>query len=301
MRREGITVILVTGVSSSPGYKIAIKLASMGMDVLGVYNQHPVSGIDSIRWDLVNNGFELIRQYRPSALIHVAAMGDVDGCEINVEQCYKLNVEVTRSVARGAHVIGARLIYLSTDYVFDGSRGMYEEKEVPRPINYYGLTKLLGEESVLTVGGSVVRVAWIYGLGPGKQNFGRTVLERLSRGEEVKAIVDQWGSPTLNTLIGEVIARLLGMEFEGVLHAAGPRLSRFEFARAIARRFSFPETLIKPASVKDMNYRATRPRDSSLDSGLAIRMLGIPINDIDYALEILKREWEAQPHAVDLG
>ncbi|MGC9227568.1 dTDP-4-dehydrorhamnose reductase [Caldivirga sp.] len=294
-------MILITGVSSLPGYKTAVKLASASLEVLGIYNQHPVSGVNAIKWDLLNDAVGLIRQYKPNVVIHMAAMGDVDGCEINTEQCYRLNVEVTRNVAKGAYAVGARLIYLSTDYVFDGSRGMYRESDAPRPINYYGLTKLLGEEAVLAMSGTVVRVAWIYGLGPGKPNFGKTVVEKLSRGEEVRAIVDQWGSPTLNTLIAEVMAKLLGREFEGILHAAGPRLSRFEFAKAIAEYFSFPTSLIKPIYMRDISYKAPRPRDSSLDSSLAVKMLGVPINDIKYALEILKREWETQAHATGLG
>uniref|UniRef100_UPI0012E70EA5 sugar nucleotide-binding protein n=1 Tax=Caldivirga sp. MU80 TaxID=1650354 RepID=UPI0012E70EA5 len=149
--------------------------------------------------------------------------------------------------------------------------------------------------------GAVVRVAWIYGLGPGKVNFGKSVVEKLSRGEEVKAIVDQWGSPTLNTLIGEVMARLVDREFEGVLHAAGPRLSRFEFAMAIAKFFGFQTSLVKPISVRDLNYRAQRPRDSSLDSSMAVKMLEVPINDLNYALSIFKGEWEGLRHAGGVG
>jgi len=294
-------MILVTGVSSLPGYKTALRLVETKGSVIGVYNQHPVSGVPAVKWDLVSDAAGLVAQYKPDVIIHIAGMGDVDGCEVSSELCHRVNTVATRELAKAAYRVGARLIYLSTDYVFDGSRGMYREFDVPRPINYYGLTKLLGEEAVLAVGGVVVRVAWIYGFGPGRVNFGRSVVERLSRGEEVKAIIDQWGSPTLNTLIGEVMARLVDREFEGILHAAGPRLSRFEFALAIAKFFDFQTSLVKPISVKDLSYKAQRPRDSSLDSSMTAEMLGVPVNDLDYALSIFKGEWEGLRHAGGIG
>ena len=290
-------LILVTGASSSPGYKTLIKLRELGYDALGVYNQHPIDVEGSVKWDLTKNPVELLNQYKPSVVVHMAAVGDVDRCEDEPELCYRVNAVVTRELARWCLKSGARLIYLSTDYVFKGDKGLYNEADAPRPINYYGLTKLLGEESVLAVDGVVVRVAWIYGLGPGRQNFGRTVVEKLSRGEEVKAIADQWGSPTLNTLIAEVITRLLSINYSGVLHAAGPRLSRYEFALAIARAFNFPTELIKPISMSQLSFKAPRPRDSSLDSSRAVKMLGVPVNDINYALAIFKREWESLKHA----
>jgi dTDP-4-dehydrorhamnose reductase len=149
----------------------------------------------------------------------------------------------------------------------------------------------------LAVGGAVVRVAWIYGFGPGRLNFGRAVVEKLARGEEVKAIADQWGSPTLNTLIAEVVARLAEREYAGVLHAAGPRMSRYEFALAIAETLGFAKSLVKPISMAEAGYKGPRPRDSSLVSRRAVEMLGVPIDDINYALSIFKKEWLKQSHA----
>ncbi|MEM0463234.1 dTDP-4-dehydrorhamnose reductase [Pyrobaculum sp.] len=288
-------MILVTGASSSPGFKILARLRAEGRDVLGVYNQHPVES--SVRWDLARDPVGILEQYKPDAVIHAAALGDVDKCEEDPALCHRINAVVTREIARWCARRGARLVYISTDYVFPGDRGSYKEEDPPKPINYYGLTKLLGEEAVLAAGGAVVRVAWIYGLGPGRQNFGRVVVERLSRGEEVRAVADQWGSPTLNTLIGEAAAKLLAADYSGVLHAAGPRLSRYEFALAIAEAFGLSKDLVKPIKMADLSFKAPRPRDSSLDSSRAEKMLGIPFSDIRYALAIFKREWEAGSHA----
>ncbi|WP_243680542.1 sugar nucleotide-binding protein, partial [Vulcanisaeta souniana] len=124
----------------------------------------------------------------------------------------------------------------------------------------------------------------------------RIVVEKLMRSEEVTAIVDQWSSPTLNTIIGEAFEKLISMKFTGILHVVGPRLSRFEFARAIARYFGLNESLVKPIGLGDVKYKAKRPRDSSLGNKRAMELLGIPLNDIGYALSIFKKEIELEKH-----
>jgi len=276
-----------------------LRLARAGWEVLGVYNQHPVEGVPAVRWDLAEDPRGVVRLYKPSLVVHLAALGDVDKCEEEPQLCYRINTVATREVASEAYKIGARVIYISTDYVFPGDRGLYREVDPPRPINYYGLSKLLGEEAVLAVGGAVVRVAWIYGFGPGRLNFGRAVVEKLARGEEVRAVADQWGSPTLNTLIAEVLARLAEGEYSGVFHATGPRMSRYDFALAVADVFGFSRSLVKPISIADVGYRAPRPRDSSLVSRKTVEMLGVSIDDINYALSIFKKEWLEQRHAAN--
>ena len=288
-------IILITGVSSSPGYKTAVSLANR-YDVIGTYNEHPINipGVTTVKADLTRDSARLISDYKPDVVIHMAAIGNVDQCEEQLELCYRVNVVASRELLTAAYRVGSAIYYLSTDYVFDGERGMYTEDDAPRPVNYYGLTKLLAEEITRALGGSIVRVAWIYGAGPGRVNFGKTVVDKLMRGEVVTAITDQWSSPTLNTIIGEAFAKLLEMRFTGVLHVVGPRLSRYEFARAIARYFGFNEELIKPIRLSDVNYRARRPRDSSLSNKRAIELLGIPLNDINHALAIFKRELETE-------
>ncbi|WP_252901134.1 SDR family oxidoreductase [Vulcanisaeta sp. JCM 14467] len=254
-------IVLITGVSSSPGYKTAVSLANKH-DVIGTYNEHPINipGVTTVKADLTRDPARLISDYKPDVVIHMAAIGNVDQCEEQLELCYRVNVLASRELLTAAYRVGSAIYYLSTDYVFDGERGMYTEDDAPRPVNYYGLTKLLAEEITKALGGSIVRVAWIYGAGPGRVNFGKTVVDKLMRGEAVTAIMDQWSSPTLNTIIGEAFVKLLEMRFTGILHVVGPRLSRYEFARAIAKYFGFNEELIKPIKLSDVNYRARRPR-----------------------------------------
>ncbi len=141
-------IVLITGVSSSPGYKTAISLANK-YEVIGTYNEHPINipGVTVVKADITRDSARLITDYRPDVVIHMAAIGNVDQCEEQLELCYRVNVTASRDLLTAAYRIGSAIYYLSTDYVFDGERGgMYSEDDAPRPVNYYGLTKLMAEE-----------------------------------------------------------------------------------------------------------------------------------------------------------
>lgn len=278
-------MILVTGASSLPGWGIAFELLRAGYEVLGVYKDHPVRGIQAVRYDLLQDPRGIIKLYKPDVLVHTASIGNVDLCEDNKEFCYRFNVTASRELIMEAYRSGSRIVYLSTDYVFDGFKGLYREDDVPRPINFYGLTKLLAEQAVLALGGCIIRVSAVFGPGPGRPNFAKVVYEKLSRGEAVEAAVDQYLSPTFNLYIGRALAKLLGLrENIGILHVAGPRLSRYEYALLVARVFNLRSDLIKPTTMDKIPYKAPRPRDSSLSNLEAINITGLDLNNIESAL-----------------
>lgn len=285
-------MIIVTGASSSPGYKIALKLSEK-YDVLGIYYDHKVEGINSIKYDITKEPEKLISEYKPDIIVHAAAIGNVDFCEENKEQCYNINVEASRRLFSEAYRKNVKIFYISTDYVFDGKRGFYNEKDVPSPINYYGLTKLLSEEMALINNGTVIRIAAVYGMGYGRTNFGKFMVEKLSKNEKVDAATDQYLSPTLNTQIGEATFKLIELGFNGIIHVTGPRLSRFDFALTICKKFGFNESLVNPVSIETFKFKAPRPKDSSLDNSLAKKMTGIDLSNIHKSLEIFKGEYYA--------
>ncbi len=276
--------VLVTGGSGLLGYWVSRVFAERGFQVYSTFHEKKppaVEGVEWIRVDLEEPGLvaSAISSSRPDVVVHTAAYTDVDGCEVNRERAYRVNVEGTRAIARLCRSKGFRLIYISTDYVFDGSRGLYSEGDAPNPINYYGLTKLLGEEAVLSAcdGSAVVRVSGLYGYSPtGKRNFGFNVYEALSKGSEVRAFSDQYLSPTYVVELARSLERLVGVDFSGVIHIAGERMSRYEFALLVARAGGFSEELVKPASLREARLVARRPADSSLDTGRA-KALGLSI------------------------
>lgn len=289
--------VFVTGASSSPGYKLVKVLKMKGFDVYAQYFTHALEheGFTTLQLNLIdfNRVLEVLNDVKPDMIIHTAALGDVDLCEVDKKYALLINYEATKLLAKYAFKKGSFFIYLSTDYVFDGERGLYREDDEPNPINYYGLTKLLGEVAVASILERyiIVRSSQIYGFGMGRRNFGRYVIEALSKGEKVRALVDQWLSPTLNTLLAEGIVELIEKNYVGLIHVAGERVSRYDFARAVARRFNFDEDLIEPITLKDVVFKARRPRDSSLETSRARRILHTNFHDLEYALNILYNEW----------
>jgi len=285
-------MMIVTGASSSPGYKIALKLSEK-FDVLAVYNDHKIDGINSLKLDITKEPEKLILDYEPDLIVHAAAIGNVDFCEENKEVCYDVNVASLRKLFSKAYRKGTKIIYISTDYVFDGKKGLYRENEVPTPINYYGLTKFIGEEIALSYDGTVIRIAAVYGTGYGRTNFGKFIVEKLSKGEKVNAAHDQYISPTLNTQIGGAVLKLVEKEFTGIVHISGPRMSRYDFSLEICKKFGFNVSYINPVTINSFNFKSPRPRDSSLDNSLGNELTGMELNDINKSLEIFKEEYYA--------
>ncbi|MEM4619309.1 MAG: NAD(P)-dependent oxidoreductase, partial [Desulfurococcaceae archaeon] len=196
-----------------------------------------------------------------------------DGCEVNRERAYRINYLATSAIARIAGKVKAFVVYVSTDYVFDGEKGMYKENDLPNPVNYYGFTKLLGEvaiSSILPETSLIVRTSGLYGYSPtGKKNFGIISLEKLLKGEEVYAFYDQILSPTYVYALALELVKIVEKQITGIIHLAGERLSRYEFARILAKVVGADESLIKPVSVDDVKLIAKRPKDSSLDTSEA--------------------------------
>jgi len=285
-------MIIVTGASSSPGYKIALKLSEK-YDVLAVYNEHKIDGINSIKLDITKEPEKLILDYKPDIIVHAAAIGNVDYCEENKELCYNVNVVSLRKLFSEAYRKGTKIIHISTDYVFDGKKGLYKETDVPNPINYYGLTKFIGEEIAYSKGGTVMRIAAVYGTGYGRTNFGKFIVDKLSKNEKIDAAYDQYISPTLNTQIGEAALKLVEKNYDGLIHITGPRLSRYEFALKVCEKFGFSSSLVNPVSINSFNFKSSRPKDSSLDNSLGKKITGIDLSDIDKSLEIFKGEYYA--------
>ena len=213
-----------------------------------------------------NSVLNLVEKIKPTVIIHTAALTNVDYCEKNKAKASKVNVEGTKNVAIAAEKIGSKLVYVSTDYVFDGKKGFYKEDDKPNPINYYGLTKLEGERVVEKICNDylIVRPSVIYG--EGRKNFATWIIDELKNSREVKITKEHFASPTLNTDLAEQIFALIEQEKEGIFHTAGrERISRYDFALRIAEIFELDKSLIKPVSAEDLNWIARRPRDSSLD------------------------------------
>jgi dTDP-4-dehydrorhamnose reductase len=181
----------------------------------------------------------------------------------------KVNGEATGFLSAACRETGSHLIYVSTDYVFDGTRGQYSEEDKPAPINTYGRSKLLGEEEMTRHGsrGCITRTSVLYGWGRlFRPNFATWVHSKLAANEQIKVVTDQIASPTLNTHLARMLLEIAERRIKGILHVAGSsRVSRYEFAVMLAKQFGFKEHLVSPVQTDTTSWKARRPLDSSLN------------------------------------
>jgi dTDP-4-dehydrorhamnose reductase len=229
------------------------------------------------------------------AVLHAGALTDVDGCERDPELAWRVNAGGSEQVARACRALGARLVALSTDYVFDGAAGPYDEDAVPNPRGVYARTKRVGEEAALLLAPdcAVARVAVVYSGRPGaKPTFATQIVEKLSRGAPVHAFSDQRVSPTLARNAAEMtLELLLETEYRGVLHASGATvLDRVDFARRVARRFDLAEKIV-PVLTSDVKLPAPRPLCGGLRVDRAAALLRTKPLDVDAQLERFHAEW----------
>jgi dTDP-4-dehydrorhamnose reductase len=257
-------MILVTG-SGLLGIEV-IKTLGQEFEVVGTYNSKPKEG--SVRLDITdrNGVFAAVAKLRPGAIVHTAALTNVDYCEDHRDEAMAINALGTKNVADAARQYGAKMIHVSTDFVFDGKGSMYREDDPVNPISFYAYTKLLGEYYVLGLDNYVIaRTSVVYG--NARQNFVTWVRDSLKAGTRIKVVNDQFNTPTLSVDCAEAILELLKNYTWGIYHTAGSeRMSRYEFARQVAAFYSLDESLIEPVNSTTLNQKARRPMDSSLDT-----------------------------------
>ena len=284
--------ILLTGGSGLFGRAFAELIKDRtSHDIYATYNENIVDSEEAVFLDITDKKRveEVIKKLQPDVVVHAAAFTNVDKCEVEKEKAYDINAEGTKNVAMASNEIGAKMIYISTDYVFDGTKGFYEEKDKTNPISYYGLTKLEGEKAVQEICNDfiIARTSVIYGAH--KKNFATWVIKELREENQIKIITDQWVSPTLNVDLAEQILALIEKDEKGIFHTAGgERINRYDFVVEMARVFDFNEKLIIPATSKEMNWIAKRPMDSSLNVS-KISKIKKPYM-VEESLRLLKKE-----------
>jgi len=286
--------ILVTGASGLLGSKL-VDILSKEYEVVPTHNMqalHP----NSMRMDIVERDevFRVLCTVCPDMVVHTAAETNVDKCETEREWAWRLNAAGTRNIAEACAKIGAKLIYISTDYVFDGEKGLYSEEDEANPVNYYGLTKLRGEQFAREYceGFVIARTSVLYGWHRKKLNFATWVIDSLGSGKRISVAEDHYNSPTLADNLAEMILGIMKIDTTGIYHmAGGERISRYEFATRIAKAFDFDKKLITSVKMKDVKaWIARRPVDSSLCVDKIRKKIRVSPLDLNEALERIKND-----------
>ena len=247
----------------------------LGHDLQAVFREEEVYARDHGALDISDQAAvrALVGEIHPDWIVNGAAFNDVDGAESAENAAFAVNARGPANLATAAAMVGAGLVHISTDYVFDGKKGSaYTEDDRPNPLSVYGRSKYEGERSVLESAASacVLRTAWLYGA-HGK-NFVKAILVRAKEGRPLDVVADQVGSPTSTQDLAEAINKLIRTPARGLFHVANAgACSRFEFARAIVRG----AVEVRPITTAQARRPAPRPANSSLMS-LRWKATGLP-------------------------
>ena len=292
--------IFITGGSGLLGSNLMMDYRS-DYDVYGNFNSYPfrMKGTKSMKMDITD--YEevqtIIAETKPDVVIHAAALADVDGCENNREKAEAVNVLGTENVARASQAEGAKFVYISTDYVFDGRAEGRGEEDQTNPINNYGLTKLGGEEATVRLASDhlIIRTT-IYGwaMEDPPKGVEKTFLS-LQEGKELLGFTDQTYSPVTVNDLGKAIVELVRKNLKGIYHIFSPdSLNRYEFTRHVADKFNFPLELVKPCKLEDLQLKAPRPLLNNLNVDKAIKDIGPKfLPTVDQGLDNFKTLWDS--------
>jgi dTDP-4-dehydrorhamnose reductase len=284
-------MILVTGASGLLGANLVSVAQEQGREVVGLYHRHAfhVDGVKLLAVDLSDAAEtdRIFRELRPSSVVHCAAATEVDWCEEHPDEAHEVNVVVSGTIAGIALRNEARLLYISTDSVFDGTRGHYAETDTPAPLNVYARTKFLGEREVLrqNPGASIARIN-LYGWNAqNKNSLAEWVLKELTLGKPVPGFSDVFFCPVLANDLAEVLLASLDQNLAGLYHIVGSEpISKYEFARRVASTFGFDPGQVIPTQMADAKLKARRPRDTSLNTAKICAALGRPMPDVEAGL-----------------
>lgn len=251
--------VLVTGANGQLGYDIVKELQKQNIECYGATRQD----FDIVDFEVME---KFITNYMPDAVIHCAAYTAVDKAEDEHGLCQLVNASATENIAEICKKINAKMLYISTDYVFDGTKdGFYEVDDKPNPINVYGKTKLIGEQVVQRILEKyyIVRISWVFG--EHGNNFVKTMLRLGRKYKELNVVADQYGSPTYTADLAPLLVDMIQTEKYGIYHATNEEVCTWaEFAEEIFK-IAGMDVKVNYITAAEYPTRAKRPINSRLN------------------------------------
>ena len=251
--------VLIIGAQGMLGHDLH-KVFAEGVDVIGL----DIENVDITRQGATR---KTIKDISPAVVINAAGFTDVDGCEKKINKAFAVNGTGSRNVAKACRDNGAKLVYISTDYIFDGEKGNpYREDDFPNPLNIYGESKLTGERYIeeLLDDYLIVRTQWLYG--QHGRNFVETILALAAERDSIEVVQDQVGSPTYTADLSKAIAALVAKDLRGTFHVSNSGYcSWHDFALEILRIAGITGVEVVPVSTAALNRPAKRPLYSIFD------------------------------------
>lgn len=263
--------VLLTGASGLLGGYLEPALRGTGADVVPVSHTTPPR-TGWMRCDLTDTAatIDLLERVAPELIIHAAALTNVDLCDAQPQLADKVNRRTTELLASG----GARIVLVSTDSVFDGSRGSYSESDDPAPVNEYARSKLRAEEHVSTAASGISIRTNFFGRSTRDHGLAEWMLRELRAGREIIGFEDVVFSPLYCRDAARAIAEIATSDETGVLHLGGEAVNKYEFGVLVANHHGLDARLVRRGSIADVTLKALRPLNTSLDSTRAESLLG---------------------------
>jgi len=239
--------------------------------------------------------FEYFYRLRPSEVIHTAAMTNVDACELNAEECRRQNVDAVQNLCDACQEFGARIIHLSTDFIFDGLDGPYAEDALPNPLSVYGQSKWDAERVIASaaIPSAIIRTVLLYGVipDPSRSNIVLWARQSLMDGKNIRVVHDQVRSPTLAEDLADGVVAVLLRDKTGVFHVSGAEtMTIFELVQRVARFWKLDESLIEPIDSVTLSQPARRPPKTGFIILKAQTELGYKPHTLEQGLELVDRQ-----------
>lgn len=255
-----------------------------------------IDNVEYLQSDITNKKSvkKLFKEFYPDFIINCAAYTAVDKCETNKEIAYSVNVTGVENLADQSRWVNGHLIHVSTDYIFDGENGPYHEDDLPSPVNYYGKSKLAGENVIraFEIPYTILRTNVIYGIAKNEFfDFVKWVYNSLKENKQINIVTDQINNPTYTDDLVSVFNTVINDKVEGIFNVGGQELlSRYDFTIRIADFFNLDKSLIKPISTAELNLPATRPLKSGLINIKAETELEYKPTSIEKSFEKIAQE-----------
>jgi dTDP-4-dehydrorhamnose reductase len=285
--------VLVIGASGLVGGALMRVLRGAHIDAAGTYAKSPAVGLEMLDITDAAQARACVERHRPAVIFLTAALTHVDYCEDHPDEAFAINVEGPRAVAEAAGALDAQLVFYSTEYVFDGKAGPYDEEDPPSPLSVYGQSKLAAERTICDTieNALILRTTVLFGWDSNSTNFAMQVYRKVRAGEQMTIPMDQFGNPTLADYLAEISFALAQRGVRGIVNVVGKDLiARSDFARALVKLYEGSPDLVVPVTTASLKQKAPRPLYGGLRTEKLERLVGRKAMPLDEALKRLERE-----------
>jgi dTDP-4-dehydrorhamnose reductase len=267
-------------------------------EILGLYNSHPVivNGIRTEKCDITckDSIKRIFCEFNPSIIIHCAALTNVDKCEIDKDIAKKINILSTMYLVESINEKNVKLIYISTDAVYDGVRGNFSESDKVNPLNFYGLSKYQGELEIVKKGNSLVFRTNIFGWNiQDKKSLGEWILDELKAKRRINGFKSTFFSSIYTLELARIMDVAIQKDLSGVYNCgSADSCSKYIFARKIAELFELDGSLITPISIDEFNFKAKRGKNLTLNTEKLQNELDYELPTIDQSLKVFNKDYK---------